>query len=50
MQGGLFGNIFASRYVLYMPNKEQLIRQVETVLEKWNKDDLSNKEGVSVRR
>jgi len=43
MQGGLFGNIFASRYVLYMPNKEQLIRQVETVLEKWNKDDLAIK-------
>ena len=35
--GGLSNNIFASRYVLYMPNKEQLIRQVETVLEKWNK-------------
>ena len=36
--GGLSNNIFASRYVLYMPNKEQLIRQVETVLEKWHKD------------
>lgn len=36
--GGLSNNIFASRYVLYMPNKEQLIRQVEAVLEKWHED------------
>ena len=32
--GGLSNNIFASRYVLYMPNKEQLITQVENVIEK----------------
>ena len=32
--GGLSNNIFASRYVLYMPNKEQLIAQVEAVLKK----------------
>jgi len=32
--GGLSNNIFASRYVLYMPDKEQLIAQVEAVLEK----------------
>ena len=37
--GGLSNNIFASRYVLYMPNKEQLIRQVEHVLEKWHKEE-----------
>lgn len=37
--GGLSNNIFASRYVLYMPNKEQLIRQVEAVLEKWHEGD-----------
>lgn len=37
--GGLSNNIFASRYVLYMPNKEDLIRQVEIVLEKWHKND-----------
>ena len=36
--GGLSNNIFASRYVLYMPNKEQLIRQVEAVLEKWHEE------------
>lgn len=34
--GGLANNIFASRYVLYMPNKEQLINQIEAVLEKWH--------------
>ena len=36
--GGLSNNVFASRYVLYMPNKEQLIAQVQSVLEKQNKD------------
>lgn len=34
--GGLSNNIFASRYMLYMPNKEQLIAQVEAVLDKWH--------------
>ena len=34
--GGLSNNIFSSRYVLYMPNKEQLITQVENVIEKWH--------------
>lgn len=38
--GGLSNNIFASRYILYMPNREQLIAQVEAVLKKWNKEDL----------
>lgn len=33
--GGLSNNIFASRYVSYIPNKEQLIAQVETVLNEW---------------
>ena len=37
--GGLSDRIFASKYVLYMPDKEQLIRQVEAVLEKWHKED-----------
>ena len=37
--GGLSNNIFASRYVLYMPNKEQLIAQVEAVLDNWHKKD-----------
>ncbi len=31
--GGLSNQIF-SRYVLYMPNKEQLIKQVEEVLKR----------------
>lgn len=37
--GGLSNNIFASRYVLYIPNKEQLIAQVEAVLKKWHGED-----------
>lgn len=37
--GGLENNIFASKYVLYMPNKEQLVRQVEAVLEKWHGEE-----------
>ena len=42
--GGLSNNVFASRYVLYMPNKEQLIAQVEAVIERQNdrKKDLSS--------
>lgn len=39
--GGLSNQIFASKYVLYMPDKEQLIRQVEHVMEQWhNKGDV----------
>lgn len=34
--GGLSNQIFASRYILHMPNKEQLIAQVEAVISKWN--------------
>lgn len=34
--GGLSNQIFASRYVLHMPDKEQLIAQVEDVLNKWH--------------
>lgn len=30
--GGLNNNIFASKYVTYMPDKEQFIAQVEAVL------------------
>ena len=30
--GGLSNNIFASKYVTYMPDKEQLIAQVESIL------------------
>jgi len=42
--GGLSNQIFASKYVLYMPDKEQLIRQVEAVLEKWHEDENSTGE------
>jgi len=34
--GGLSNNIFASRYVSYIPNKEELIAQVEAVLNDWH--------------
>lgn len=37
--GGLSNKIFASRYVAYIPNKEQLIKQVEAVLNEWNNKD-----------
>lgn len=37
--GGLSNQIFASRYVLYMPNKEQLIKQVEEVLNRWHSEN-----------
>ena len=37
--GGLSNNIFASRYVSYIPNKEQLIAQVEAVLKEWPKPE-----------
>lgn len=33
--GGMANNIFASRYVSYIPQKEQLIAQVEAVLKDW---------------
>ncbi len=36
--GGLSNNIFASRYVSYIPNKEQLIAQVEAVLQEWHQE------------
>lgn len=35
--GGLSNNIFASRYISYIPNKGQLIVQIEAVLNEWNK-------------
>lgn len=35
--GGLSNQIFAAKYVLHMPDKEQLIAQVEDVVSKWNK-------------
>lgn len=43
--GGLTNNIFASRYVLYMPDKEQLIAQVEAVLKNWHEEKDSNGNG-----
>ena len=34
--GGLSNNIFASRYVYYIPDKNELISQVEAVLKEWH--------------
>lgn len=39
--GGLSNQVFASRYVLYIPNKEQLIQQVEEVLNRWQDEETS---------
>ena len=37
--GGLENQIFASKYTMFIPNKEQLIKQVEYVLEQNNLDE-----------
>ena len=34
--GGLSNNIFASRYTYALPNKEELVEQVQHVLDDWN--------------
>ncbi len=34
--GGLSNNIFASKYTYYIPEKEQLIAEVEKVINRWN--------------
>lgn len=41
--GGLSNNVFASRYILYMPNKDLLVEQVEEVLGKWHRKEESEK-------
>ena len=41
--GGLNNNIFASKYTYVIPDKEELIAQVEAVLEKWNDKDGNEK-------
>ena len=40
--GGLSNQIFVSKYVLYMPEKEQLLAQVERVLDKWHAKEEDN--------
>ena len=37
--GGISNQIFASKYVLYLPDKEQLLAQVESVINSWRQDD-----------
>nr|WP_233120146.1 hypothetical protein [Tissierella creatinophila] len=36
--GGLSNKIFASKYTLYIPDKERLIREVESVVEEWHEE------------
>jgi len=36
--GGLENQIFASKYTYYIPNKEQLIKQIEDVLEQTSQE------------
>ncbi len=36
--GGLSSNIFASKYTYYIPEKEQLVAEVEKVIKQWNTD------------
>ena len=48
--GGLSNNIFASRYVSYIPNKEQLIAQVEAVLNEWHKPERITKRKAGTRQ
>lgn len=40
--GGLSNNIFASRYTYVIPNKEELIAQVEAVLQEWHETQDEN--------
>ncbi|MCM1426141.1 MAG: PDDEXK nuclease domain-containing protein [Eubacterium sp.] len=42
--GGLANNIFASRYVSYIPDKEQLVAQVKSVLSEWNNGKNNEKD------
>jgi len=41
--GGLENQIFASKYTYYIPNKEQLIKQVEEVIRSMNEEKRENK-------
>ena len=36
--GGLSSNIFASKYTYYIPDKGQLIAEIEKVINQWNKE------------
>ena len=40
--GGLSNNVFSSTYTYYIPDKEQLINEVEKVLNETKKDDIEN--------
>lgn len=36
--GGLSNQIFASKYTLYIPDKERLIKEVEAIIEEWHEE------------
>lgn len=36
--GGLSNQIFASKYTLYIPDKQRLVDEVETIIEEWHED------------
>ncbi len=36
--GGLSNQIFASKYTLYIPDKERLIKEVEAIVEEWHEE------------
>lgn len=48
--GGLSNNIFASRYTYYIPNKEELIAQVESVLKQWHDQEGVDSGNIELRR
>ena len=37
--GGLNNHIFASKYTYFIPNKEELVAQLEAVLDKWDENE-----------
>ena len=37
--GGLSSNIFASKYTYYIPQKEQLIAEIEKVINRWHEEN-----------
>lgn len=36
--GGLSNQIFASKYTLYIPDKQRLIKEVEAIIEEWHEE------------
>lgn len=36
--GGLLNQIFASKYTLYIPDKQRLFKEVEAIVEEWHEE------------